>query len=677
MNKSFKRNKTLQKETQDLLIAGFTFPSISDCVCESLENAIQAGSTTISVEIDNPKLFLKISDNGTGIDYFDLVKLQENQHATNPKQITTYYGPVDLKKRISQVYGIGMSKSMDFLFHECDGYSIKGLMSTRPLFNGIRILSINKNIFSSEKISNFLEDLVSVSEYGKSYELPILGINLDEDSSDNQESFQRIAGKKLSYVLTIECDESKYVLGSRSNIRFDGEPEFRNWKKIYKLFGYMTIKFLKKYSLISFEKIPLLTNLILNNGIKSVSPYSKVLTKKTKTSDNQEKVVGKVFGNYPIHPTGNCGTQKFSNILSKQETNGISEFIKEDKYQKLTLEQLYNKWNNPVYPIGNHFHQSQITKHPGRYQIPNRITTTLLQSLNFTKKTLDNIRVIGQLDKKFILCKPINCISKDTENPSTQQIDLIAIDQHAADERVGLENIINQYYEAVLNLARSQLLSLPYPLDSTDYKIPNFSHEEFTNSNEPQPNNHSSFRTNTDSNHEHMFSSCCETKVDSSFNEKKPINTMQESCSQTTETTGIVHLSEPIFLTFDSVVSELIITYLSALKAWGFDMILYSYNPKLSIKEKDYFSDMDTKFPGDSKTTNTGEDRECTYNHYDNDYNRNHSKSSTFLLLSVPVGLRANLFSLPLKLMRLCHFGKQTLTQHDLGLTCLGFAPHH
>ncbi|KAJ1560071.1 DNA mismatch repair protein, partial [Nowakowskiella sp. JEL0078] len=54
-----------------------------------------------------------------------------------------------------------------------------------------------------------------------------------------------------------------------------------------------------------------------------------------------------------------------------------------------------------------------------------------------TKSNLSNIHVLGQLDRKYIICT--------TFSPTT----LLAIDQHAADERVRLESLLCELPDTV------------------------------------------------------------------------------------------------------------------------------------------------------------------------------------------------------------------------------------
>lgn len=75
---------------------------------------------------------------------------------------------------------------------------------------------------------------------------------------------------------------------------------------------------------------------------------------------------------------------------------------------------LLARWQNPVYPAA----QQAISKHAST-------------DARISRAQLENARVVGQLDKKFILCFAEGAV--------------IAVDQHAADERIRFEKFLSLF----------------------------------------------------------------------------------------------------------------------------------------------------------------------------------------------------------------------------------------
>jgi DNA mismatch repair ATPase MutL len=88
---------------------------------------------------------------------------------------------------------------------------------------------------------------------------------------------------------------------------------------------------------------------------------------------------------------------------------------------KSTSKPLENlKWKNPVFQL----QEKQVN-----------VVESIREGIKFEKSVFKQLKVIGQVDEKFIACKLV--YKEDTL--------LVMIDQHAADERIKLERYLKQY----------------------------------------------------------------------------------------------------------------------------------------------------------------------------------------------------------------------------------------
>ncbi|KAJ3129227.1 DNA mismatch repair protein [Nowakowskiella sp. JEL0407] len=106
-----------------------------------------------------------------------------------------------------------------------------------------------------------------------------------------------------------------------------------------------------------------------------------------------------------------------------------SKFLK-SKYQvnpevKQKVENLLKNWQNPVFELP-----------PAPIPTPN---SAFQEKSTIPKSALSSLTVIGQIDKKFIAC-----LLPSLSSTSTQKSFLV-IDQHAADERIRLEELIKTH----------------------------------------------------------------------------------------------------------------------------------------------------------------------------------------------------------------------------------------
>uniref|UniRef100_A0A3B4B1U1 MutL C-terminal dimerisation domain-containing protein n=1 Tax=Periophthalmus magnuspinnatus TaxID=409849 RepID=A0A3B4B1U1_9GOBI len=101
---------------------------------------------------------------------------------------------------------------------------------------------------------------------------------------------------------------------------------------------------------------------------------------------------------------------------------------------------MYSKWNNPVFVRPPKVCVDISCGHADGLTVK---VHNILFPYRFSKAMIPTMKVINQVDKKFLACL-INT-TEDLANSTTNL--LVLMDQHAAHERVRLENLIADAYE--------------------------------------------------------------------------------------------------------------------------------------------------------------------------------------------------------------------------------------
>ena len=143
------------------------------------------------------------------------------------------------------------------------------------------------------------------------------------------------------------------------------------------------------------------------------------------------------------HTTGNvtgiqCASDgkrrllELANFNGEARKNGISE----------NMHDLYKTWNNPVFGVSKEKQletQLDISVHNKQ-----RKSLLSIAAFTFSKESLANVDVIGQVDSKFIACT----LSTDNERQNRTRL-LLLVDQHAAHERIRLEALQDEFLQGL------------------------------------------------------------------------------------------------------------------------------------------------------------------------------------------------------------------------------------
>uniref|UniRef100_A0A673M6G0 MutL homolog 3 (E. coli) n=1 Tax=Sinocyclocheilus rhinocerous TaxID=307959 RepID=A0A673M6G0_9TELE len=104
-----------------------------------------------------------------------------------------------------------------------------------------------------------------------------------------------------------------------------------------------------------------------------------------------------------------------------------------------SLSTLFSEWSNPVFIRPP---EVAVDVTSGQAEGLAVKIHNILYPYRFTKNMIHTMRVINQVDKKFLAC-----LINTTEQESSERNLLVLVDQHAAHERVRLEGLVTDSYE--------------------------------------------------------------------------------------------------------------------------------------------------------------------------------------------------------------------------------------
>ncbi|XP_070579166.1 LOW QUALITY PROTEIN: DNA mismatch repair protein Mlh3-like [Ptychodera flava] len=139
--------------------------------------------------------------------------------------------------------------------------------------------------------------------------------------------------------------------------------------------------------------------------------------------------------------------QMWDEYMEGQNEDVTSKWRNETRCQaeeSSKVEEMFNAWENPVFSVPEKYITDTNTTSLPSNRSDVKIRGTINQ-YKFTKDMFDTIQVVGQVDDKFVACL-VNT-QDESHQQSTSPNLLVLIDQHAAHERIRLEQLTKDTYE--------------------------------------------------------------------------------------------------------------------------------------------------------------------------------------------------------------------------------------
>ncbi|RIA92058.1 hypothetical protein C1645_766016 [Glomus cerebriforme] len=379
-----------------------------------------------------------------------------------------------------QLFGSSLALSLESVYAEEDDIKIDGFFSLRGFHTKQhQYFYVNKLFIAYNEIHKLIDYMFNQSSFGKkSYEeLPMeFG---SESSKFKKSSMTKSLEKYPVFFIHLTCPTINYDIcldPAKSMI------EFEDWTKILDLLSALVSQFLAHHGFLlrEAETIPSLDNFSSSISIIDKDPvnyrrelslsFENVLHIKSggrkqyifqdkelkgglhnKDSENKFEINGAAQDSnskkLKLQLKARVDRSRLRTSSFRKDKEGIND-PRVNSWAKETFE----KWTNPVFksaevpiPLLSAITNSRTSSVTSNFFSCNYSTHSNVSEHRFCKKDIEQAKVIGQLDNKFIACK-LPCTQNIDQDIEKRNI-LVLVDQHAADERVRIEMLLKELCE--------------------------------------------------------------------------------------------------------------------------------------------------------------------------------------------------------------------------------------
>eukprot|EP00064_Thunnus_orientalis_P014806 superscaffoldBa00002634_g14853 len=435
--------KCLPKEVQGKLRSGVAIPSLQQCVEELILNGIDAGATCVGVRMDMEAFKLQVIDNGAGINAEDMECVGNRYYTSKCNSL----------------------EDLDNLrFYGFRGEAIA--KTTRPSAGTTVVIC---NFFHNMPVRRKRMDAVLEGERIRhrveaiSLMHPSVSFTLKNDCTGAmmvQLSKARNTYHRFIQIHSLgraqKLGEIHYSLGPFEVIGYIGREGHYN-NSLQFLSTSQDNTFLSSNDSIQDSNnnacdAALNTEPVPDDNSKPQEAEREEATTSGDWVHHYDESVGKTvyvnqetglsrYDDPPMEETQVLCTSDVTNMA----VSVISEIGDGDGDESSnSLSSLYSKWNNPVF-----VHPPMVGVDISSGQADGLAVKihNILFPYRFSKAMIHSMKVIHQVDKKFLACLINTRDEESAAHTKTEGNLLVLLDQHAAHERVRLENLVADSYE--------------------------------------------------------------------------------------------------------------------------------------------------------------------------------------------------------------------------------------
>ncbi|CAB4429445.1 unnamed protein product [Rhizophagus irregularis] len=408
--------------------------------------------------------------------------------ASNDSKIVTTKKATTNISTFRQLFGSSLAQNLDSVYAEEDDIKIDGFFSLRGFHTRQhQYFYVNKLLIGCNEIYKLIDEIFNQSSFGKkNYELPLKSGS--DYSKYKKSSMTKSLEKYPIFFIHLTCPTTIYdkcLDPAKSMI------EFEDWSKILDLLSALVSQFLLHhgFSLREIETIPSLDTPMsiidkeqINYKRDLSLSFENVLHiksggRKQYTFQDKELKGGSFNDRFYDNLTDNKNSENNCNINgtstdlnSKKVDSQLKAKVDRSRLRTSKFQEgndnsgaiswakgTFEKWTNPVFKsaevpipllkaITANNKTSSVTSNffSHNYSIHSNISEH-----RFCKKDIEQAKVIGQVDNKFIACK-LPCTQNIDKDIEEKRNILVLVDQHAADERVRIEMLLKEFCELKL-----------------------------------------------------------------------------------------------------------------------------------------------------------------------------------------------------------------------------------